>query len=679
MKQEVWWAGLLIIPVLTSAQADQPDSIPVLGEVIIRVFEQDRRLNESAVPVNYLDRKQLDRHSDLSLLPALNSTPGVRLEERSPGSFRMNIRGSTVRSPFGIRNVKIYWNGIPFTDPGGSSYFNHLSPASVQSVEILKGPGGSLYGAGTGGVILLNENTARQFSGTYQAGSFSMHSLHFQAGPVHFTHQSSEGYREHSNLRRNLLTWQSPAATTDKFTLNAAVLYGDLYYQTPGALTKTEYLSNPKSARPAAGIFPSAQQAKAAIYQKTFLAGIKGRYDLAKKLENSTIVYGAFSKVKNPTFRNYERRIEPHFGARSAMKWLQDFNSTQLKLLLGGEFQQGYFNTSTFTNVNGQPDSVLTNDDINNRFYSIFFQSDLSLPHNINLLAGISLNKYRVSIDRLSVSGFNPVIREFDSEWAPRLGFSKKILKNSWVFGTVSKGFSPPTVQEILPSTSVISTSLQAEHGWNFESGIRSSLWKQQLYIEISAFTFHLKNAIVQRRDSSNADYFINAGSTRQRGLETQVAWKIIRKPGAPINLLELSLSHTWNDFSYQEFKQGTTDLSGRNIPSVSPHALFTGLDIETKPGIYLHVNWFFSDRIYLNDANTESAPAYHLIGTKLGWNRLLGKSWELDLFLGADNLLNEIYSLGNDINAAGGRYFNSAGKRNYFAGLIIKHLKKHQ
>jgi iron complex outermembrane receptor protein len=40
---------------------------------------------------------------------------------------------------------------------------------------------------------------------------------------------------------------------------------------------------------------------------------------------------------------------------------------------------------------------------------------------------------------------------------------------------------------------------------------------------------------------------------------------------------------------------------------------------------------------------------------------------------VGADNLLNKTYSLGNDLNAFGGRFFNPAPKRNYFLGAKIE------
>jgi len=44
-----------------------------------------------------------------------------------------------------------------------------------------------------------------------------------------------------------------------------------------------------------------------------------------------------------------------------------------------------------------------------------------------------------------------------------------------------------------------------------------------------------------------------------------------------------------------------------------------------------------------------------------------------LDVFVVADNLLNKHYSLGNDINAAGNRYFNPAAKRNFIVGCNVK------
>jgi iron complex outermembrane receptor protein len=44
-----------------------------------------------------------------------------------------------------------------------------------------------------------------------------------------------------------------------------------------------------------------------------------------------------------------------------------------------------------------------------------------------------------------------------------------------------------------------------------------------------------------------------------------------------------------------------------------------------------------------------------------------------MNIYTGVENILNETYSLGNDINAAAGRYYNAAAKRNYYVGLSLQ------
>ena len=84
-----------------AALAQEPvviDSSKILEAVTVRAFEQNKQLKEVSAAVIAIDRGQLDRFSNTSLVPAFNSNPGVRMEERSPGSYRLNIRGSTLRS-----------------------------------------------------------------------------------------------------------------------------------------------------------------------------------------------------------------------------------------------------------------------------------------------------------------------------------------------------------------------------------------------------------------------------------------------------------------------------------------------------------------------------------------------------------------------------------------------------
>jgi iron complex outermembrane receptor protein len=668
------------------AQNNQsPDTTRTLQEVVVKAYEQNRQLKEVSAAINVINTDQLKRYNNTSLLPALNATPGVHMEERSPGSYRLNIRGSTLRSPFGVRNVKVYWNGIPFTDPGGNTYLNQLSFYNVSSIEILKGPASSLYGAGTGGAVLINSQTNDRPAGInlhYATGSYNLQNIHAQVtlgdsdhnNTFGYTHQTSDGYRDNTRMRRDVATWETLVKVNDKQQLSASVLYGDLYYQTPGGLTAAQYKDNPRAARPAAGAFPSAQDAQAAIYQKTFLAGINHLYRFTENFQNTTVVYGAFSNIKNPTFRNYERRSEPHFGGRTVFTLNKQWQQSSLQVSFGGEGQRGFFNTKTFGNIGGNPDTVQTDDDIDNYIYSGFVQGDLHLRGDWSVSAGVSINKSSITITRLTGPATGKLNATFNSEWAPRIALSKKVIPGLLLYASVSRGFSPPGTAEILPSTSIINTDLQAEHGLNYEAGFKSSWLQQRLYVEVNAFYYELRNAIVQRRDASGADYFTNAGSTRQRGIESQISYQLLPHKNRFVNNARIWASHTYNNFRYQDFKVVITDYSGNKLPGVPKHTLAAGLDVTTRPGWYINLTWFYNDALALNDANTDMASSYNLAGGRTGWRTSLSKTIMMDVFAGVDNLFDVTYSLGNDINATGGRYYNAAPGRNYFGGVSFQY-----
>jgi iron complex outermembrane receptor protein len=673
--------AFLAVAPLRAQTNKQPDTTRLLQEVVVKAYEQNRQLKEVSAAINVINAAQLARYNNTTLLPALNATPGVHMEERSPGSYRLNIRGSTLRSPFGVRNVKVYWNGIPFTDPGGNTYLNQLSYYNVNTIEVIKGPASSLYGAGTGGAVLINSQQGDRPAGInlhYTTGSFNLQNINAQVtlgnadhnNTFGFTHQTSDGYREHTRMRRDVATWETQIKANDKQQLSASVLYGDLYYQTPGGLTAAQYNANPRSARPAAGIFPSADDAKAAIYQKTFLAGITHQYRFTEDLQNTSVVYGAFSNIKNPTIRNYERRTEPHFGGRTVFTLQKQCEQTNIQITFGGEAQRGFFNTKTFSNVGGNPDTVQTDDDIDNYIYSGFINTDIHLPGDWSVSAGVSINKSSIAITRLTGAETGKLTATFNSEWAPRIALSKKLIPGMLLYASVSRGFSPPGTAEILPSTSIINTSLQAEHGLNYEAGIKSSWLQQRLYVEVNAFYYQLKNAIVQRRDASGADYFANAGSTRQRGIESQASYQLLPNNKRFISDARIWASHTYNRFRYQDFKVIATDYSGNKLPGVATHIVAAGIDVTTRPGWYINLTWFYNDPIALNDANTDRAASYNIAGGRTGWRTQLGKAIMMDVFAGVDNLFDVTYSLGNDINATGGRYYNAAPGVNYYCGV---------
>lgn len=667
--------GALFYSSALFAQTDSSQAVRTLDSVEIRAFEQNRPARFSTASVSLLDWRTAGLGNKTSLLTGLNTLPGVRLEERSPGSYRLNIRGSSLRSPFGVRNVKVYWNDLPFTDPGGNTYFNQFAANNFSGMEIYKGPAGSMYGAGTGGLVLLNTAAVKKpfFSAEYMTGSYGLHNLFIDSGrgdeknnqQFSYAHNQSAGYREQSAMRRDNLSWLSRMQVSGKQSLTAGLLYSALWYQTPGALTAAEFTNNPSAARPAAGGFPSAVAARAAIAQQNLTAGFTSRYQLQNNLSNQTSLYGSFARVRNAAVRNYERRLEPSWGARTHFIYRTEKNGNKSAWTAGAEWQQGWFNTQVSNNRNGNPDTLQTNDDLDFTTLSVFVQGDWQWKNGWLLTTGLSLNKNRAAITRLNRF---PVLRQerrYRNEAAPRLVLKKLLDERTTVKALVSRGFSPPTVSELLPSTGVISTELEAEYGWNYETAFSRSFFGHRLRVEAAGYYFRLNKALVQRRDLSGADYFVNAGNLNYKGLELTADYTR-HYPAGLTACLSLQAAYSFNHYRYGSFRKGPDDFSGRTVPSVPARSFSLLADWRLRNGFYLSSTLYSASRIFLNDANTAVAAAYYLVGVRAGWKIPGGFS----IYSGADNLLNQTYSLGNDINAAAGRFYNAAAPRNWLAGI---------
>ncbi|MGE9314595.1 TonB-dependent receptor plug domain-containing protein [Niabella sp. CJ426] len=673
--------ALLWTPVSAGAQVAALDSGRRLAEDT--VFTEGRF--QSATTAAVVKKRLLEPPANKSaMLNAINTVAGVRMEERSPGSYRLNMRGSSLRSPFGVRNIKIYWNDIPLTDPGGNTYFNQLTLNSFSEMTFVKSTANTGYGAGTGGQVLIKnipakttEASVELFGGSYQlrgvlasgniAGAKS-------ASRMSYSHNETEGYREQSAMRRDNFSWTSEFKISDKQQISANVLFADMYYQTPGGLTLKEFQANPRSARPAAGIFPSALDAKAAIFQRNFTAGLGYKNKISAAFSNSTTVYGSYNRVENSAVRNYEMRNEPHFGARTIFKLDKKIgNGNRIDWQNGAELQSGNFNVKVLGNRNGTADTLQTNDDVQTTVYTIFSQLVFDMANKWSYSAGLSYNKSRIAFERLSD---HPVLNQpfsFSTELIPRFAISRAFGYNNSIGVLVSKSFSPPTVAELLPSTGVINTGLEAEKGWNYElMGKINSL--PRLQIETSVFTFRLKDALVQRRDEAGADYFTNAGGTRQSGIELFTRFNYIRRSSF-IETGWLTAAYTYSHFRYNEFEKDGNDFSGKVLPGVPSNTISIWGDAYLKNGLYLVGSYYGASSIFLNDANTVTAHPYHLAAAKIGYTTAI-KKIQVNVYTGVDNLFNETYSLGNDINAAAGRYYNAAPRRNYYAGAAFSFAK---
>ena len=260
--------------------------------------------------------------------------------------------------------------------------------------------------------------------------------------------------------------------------------------------------------------------------------------------------------------------------------------------------------------------------------------------------------------------------KTFDPVLVPRLSLLKKLGDNYSVYVSVSNGYSPPTIDEIVPSTGVFNGDLEAEKGTNYEVGTRGEIVKQKLYVEAAAYLFNLSNTIVSRRDASGADYFVKTGETDQQGYELSVNYYPVRSSENFFQEIKCWSNYTHIDAKFKTYQQGNNDYSGKKLTGTPPNVFVLGADIVTMPGIYVNVTYSYTDLIPLNDANTFFGTQYNLFFGRVGYKHSFSKTLQGEIYCAYDKSFNTPYGLGNDLNAAGNRFYNPSAPEN-FAGAI--------
>ena len=660
-----------------NAQSDTLKNVR-LKEVTVKAYESNHSLLESSATVAVLDERNLERFSPTTFVNAVNTLPGVRMEERSPGSYRFSIRGSMLRSPFGIRNVKFYWNGIPFTDANGNTPVNSLDFGSVRQMEVIKGPGSSLYGAGTGGVVLLStsgqgasrHNYAEQAFGIGKYG-FLSYNTDLRAGGVsiQYGHQQQDGYRQQSAMVRDAITFSSSGSLGEKGTLSLLGTYSDLHYQTPGGINLSQYQTNPTWARQSTATVPGSVEQKAGIYTKYLFIGGSYQLPLSSSWNQTLSFYFSGNDFANPFITNYEKRDESGIGGRNFWQNTTEIVERQLVWTSGFEWQYGKSVQRTFENQAGEPGEQQTSEDLKVFNLALFSQAELFLTPTTSLSAGLSYSSLRYNFEQYFPAPYTSDIRKFDGEFSPRIALNQRWGDTWAVFGSVSNGFSPPTLQEVRPSAGGFRRDLEAEKGTNSEVGLRRT--GERLTAEITFYRFKLKDAIVRRSDESGAEYFINAGKTDQNGVEWRFDYNLIQG-GEWIKLVKLWQSGTFSNYVFKNFKQADVNLSGNRLPGIPRFNQNLGTDLLLKGGFGLHVVYQHTGKFYLNDANSvESTPVDQWVA-RASWKKFWGNHLYSELSASAERVKADVYSLGFDLNAFGNRYYNSAPKSNAWAGVKL-------
>lgn len=140
-----------------NADSQSTSRSAVLEEVFVTATKRSKSLRNLPASISAYKGEDLEKQAILSINDVLEQTPGVTSNSARPGDQRIVMRGiSTSSSPVSTvpYPVGIFIGDTALNEPYAASITPDLSAFDIASIEILKGPQGTLFGgAALSGVL----------------------------------------------------------------------------------------------------------------------------------------------------------------------------------------------------------------------------------------------------------------------------------------------------------------------------------------------------------------------------------------------------------------------------------------------------------------------------------------------------------------------------------------------
>ena len=664
-----------------------------LSAVIVNANYLPKTLKTATSSINVISAKDIERGNNIDMSLVLNRVPGIFMQSGALNTNRITIRGIGARNLFGTAKIRAYFKDIPLTNGSGATNIEDFELGALSRFEIIKGAS-SIYGAGLGGTIQLTpQNT--YLNETFLENEVTLGSFGLVKGISKFNYSNnkngfkaiysnthSDGYRDNNKYDRQTFTINTNHYINTKNDLSILGSYVDLKAFIPSSLNEDNFLNNPTSAAFTWG------QAKGFEDSQRGLLGVSWQHDYNNALKQSTSIFTSFRNGYEPRPFNILSEKTLAIGVRTRLIGQSKLFNKKLKWTFGVETFKDTYKYGTFENLyqdfppeNGSvKGNRLSNFKEKRRYFNIFLESNYNISKTTTFSLGLNYNETAYTLeDKFDITDTNPDQSgtfKFDGIISPKFGIAQKLSKSTSLYGNISHGFSPITLEETLLPDGKINADLNPETGWNFEIGTRGALLKNRLQFNAAIFRLNIKNLLVSRRTSEDQFIGINAGKTQHDGLELNVNYSIIKKGR---NTLNSFINYTINHFTFKEFIDNTNDFSGNDLTGVPSSVFNAGIDLDTALGLYGNINIQYVGSMPLTDSNSLYSNSYSLTNLKTGYKTNLNKNLKLNVFLGINNIFDKAYASQILINASsfGGRaprYYYPGNPINYYTGLNLNY-----
>src|SRR6185437_5607904 len=164
-----------------AANSQGRSAVTTLPTIVVTATKRSESLQKVPMAISVLSYHDIQREHLQDFSDYAAATPGLMAIGSTPGETGLSIRGIASGSGQPSASVGVYVDDTPY---GSSSVFAagalltpDLDPADVERIEVLKGPQGTLYGAGAlGGVVrfITIPPDTENYSGRLQLGGTSV-------------------------------------------------------------------------------------------------------------------------------------------------------------------------------------------------------------------------------------------------------------------------------------------------------------------------------------------------------------------------------------------------------------------------------------------------------------------------------------------------------------------------
>jgi iron complex outermembrane receptor protein len=568
------------------------------------------------------------RNSTAGTVPELLRTlPGVQTRDLSGSpNLQVDLRGFGI---FGDQNTLVLLDGQRISENEQLTVnWSAIPLDAIERIEIMRGSGAVLYGAGaTGGTIniITKAPVANTRGGFVEGGVGSQHTRDLRAGAniagersgLRFTaaYRESDNYRDNNALRIDSaqLDWRY---TGDRGVLTLKAGADDQRSELPGSISEAQIAVNRRQAA-----LPGDFSAQRGGYLNLGGTAPLGSGEVAANLSYREKDSDSSFFVASP-FRN---NVQTH-----ARQWLftpraklpHRFGGLEHTLVTGVDVEDWDFQGTAGPSIVGRPQAT-------QRSEALYAQHTTIFAGGTSIALGARGQRVHYGVDDVN----NPAARV---ERTHNLGAHELALRQPlggiWAaYGKIGRSFRLPNVNDNYSLFTATVALLEPQTARDRELGLEAVRGASRY--RLALYEIELENEIL-----FDPVTFTNRNlpPTRRRGVEAEARWQVT--PG-----LALSAGYTYAEAEFRSGSFGGTPIAGNDVPLVPRHAASFGAGWKFTPRARVDaVLRYTGEQRYDGDelnAFNQKMPAYTVVDLKLSYDQ---SDWRFAA--GVQNLFNEHY-----------------------------------